>query len=123
MLNRPANAESQIQLWRNCLSRRSDLAIHGEPTGITNWTRRGEVAAERVGQLLGDLDVFLLLDSAAHGHDDLRLRQVDRLLGFFENFLRLVADDAFSNFNAHGFNRSRTRSGLRFIAAVGAILK
>ena len=43
-------------------------------------------------------DILLLFDSAADGDDDLRLRKVDGLLGFFEDFLRLVANDAVRNF-------------------------
>ena len=41
--------------------------------------------------------------------NDLRLRKVDGLLGFFEDFLRLVANDAVGNFYRNRFDRSRAR--------------
>jgi len=36
VLNRPADSQREIQLGRNRLSLRSDLTIHGQPTGIAN---------------------------------------------------------------------------------------
>ena len=92
VLNRAADAQRQIELWRNRLAGRSDLAIHGEPSRIADGTRRRKFAAQCLGQLFGQFDVFLLLDAAADGNDDFRLRQIHRLLGFFEDFLRLVAN-------------------------------
>ena len=56
-------------------------------------------------------------------HDDFRLRQVDRLLGFLEDFLRLVADDAVGDFNFHGFDRSRACAGFGLVPAKRAVLK
>ena len=92
VLDRSADAEREIQLGRHRLAGGADLAIHGEPSRVADGTRSRELAAQRLGQLLGQFDVLLLFDSATHGHDDLGLRQVDGLLGFLEDFLRLVAN-------------------------------
>ena len=50
--------------------------------------------------MLGHLDILLLFDAAADRDNDFGLGQVDGLLGFFEHFLRLVANDAIGNFDA-----------------------
>ena len=38
-------------------------------------------------------------------------REVDRLLGLFEDFLRLVANHAVCDFDFHGLDRSRAGPG------------
>ena len=49
--------------------------------------------------------------------------RVDGLLGFFENFLRLIANHSVGDFNIHRFNRSRARARLGFVAAERTVLE
>ncbi len=107
MLDCSADAERQIQLGRDCLAGRSDLAIHGEPSRVADRSRRRDFSAQRFGKLLREFNVLLFFDPAADGHNDFRLREIHRLLGFFEDFLRLVANDVVGDLNIHGFDRSR----------------
>ena len=72
---------------------------------------------------MASLDIFLLLDAAAHGHNDFGLREVDRLLGFFEDFLRLVADYAIGDVDLHGFDRGGAGAGFGLVSAKSAVLK
>ena len=101
----------------------ADLAIHGEPSVVADGARGCEFAADCVGQLFGQVDIFLLLDAASDGDDDLGLGQIDGLLGFFENFLRLVAHDTFRNINVDGLNRGGGCAGFDFIRAEVPLLK
>src|SRR6516165_8217683 len=61
--------------------------------------------------------------ASANCHDDLRLREVDGLFGFLEDFLRLVADDAISDVDIHGFDRCRAGSGFGLVSAESTVLK
>ncbi len=123
VLNGAADAEREIKLGRDRLARRADLAVHGEPAGVADGARGRQFAAERLGELLGHLDVFLLFDAAADGDDDFGLREIDGLLGFLEDFLRLVANDAIGNFDADGFDRSCARSGFGLVSAKSSVLE
>src|SRR6266568_582501 len=123
MLNRSADSEREIQLGRDSLSRRPDLAVHWQPAGIADGTRRCQITSQRIGQLLGDLDVFLLFDPAAHCHNDLGLCEIHGLLGLLENFLWLVADGTVGDLNAHRLNRRRAGSSFSLVAAKRAILE
>src|SRR5260370_40281213 len=106
MLDGAADADGQVKFWRNRLAGAADLAVHGQPAGIAYGTRRGNLAAQRVGQRLGQLDVLLLLDAAAHGDNNLGLGKIDGLFGFLERLFRLIADDTVRNLYVHGFYRS-----------------
>ena len=123
MLNGAGDSEREIKFGGDGLAGGADLAIHGEPAGIANRARGGEFSAQSFGQLLGDVDVFLFLDAAAHGDNDLGLGQIDGLLGFLEDFLRLVADDAVGDVDCHRFDRSWAGACLDFIAAERAVLE
>ena len=92
VLNRAGDAERQIQLRRDGLPGAADLPLHRQPAGVADRPRRGQLGAERLGQLLRERDVRLLLDAAADRDDPLGLRQVDRLLRFLERRLGLLAD-------------------------------
>src|SRR5437773_1261039 len=46
VLNRPADAESKIELRGDGLAGAADLALHGEPAFIANRTRCGDFATQ-----------------------------------------------------------------------------
>src|SRR5439155_11507037 len=87
MLDRARDAEREIELRRDGLAGAADLALHRQPSGVADGARRRDLGAERLRELLGDGDVRLLLDPAAHRHDPLGLRQIDRLLRLLERRL------------------------------------
>src|SRR5262249_11681779 len=77
---------------------------------------------EGFGKLPGDLDILLLLDAPPNGHDDFGLRQVDGLLRFLKDFLRLVADDTVGNVDGDGLDGSGVCTRLDLISAKRAVL-
>ena len=91
VLNGARDAERDIQLGRDGLARAANLALHRQPAVVADRPRRGELGAKRLGELLGDRDVLLRLDAAAHRDDALGLRQIDGLLGFLERRFGLLA--------------------------------
>src|SRR4029077_12500532 len=97
--------------------------VHGQPAGIANRTGRREVSAQRVRELLGQFDVFLLFNAAANGDNNFRLREVDGLLRFFENFLRLIANYVVGDLHVYSFDRSRTGTSFSLVSAESAVLK
>ena len=123
MLNRAADAESQVKLRRNSLSRGTDLAVHREPSRIADRTRGCQISAQGLGELFGDLDIFLFFNTASHGDNDFSLREIDRLLGFFENFLRLVANHSIHNVDFHGLHRGRAVAGFSLVSTERSVLK
>src|SRR5580698_10006215 len=123
VLNRAADAEREIELGGNRLARRTDLAVHREPAGVADRARSSEIAAEGLRELLGQFDVFLLLDAATYGDNDFSLREIDGLLGFFKYFLRLVANDAVCDFDIHGFDGSCTCACFSLISAERSVLE
>ena len=80
-------------------------------------------AAEGLGQFLREFDIFLLLDAASHGDDDVGLREVDGLLGFFEDFLRLIADHAVGDVDVDGFYGRGACAGFDFVSSKRAVLE
>ena len=92
MLNRAGDAERKVQLRRDGLPGAAHLAFHRQPPGVADGARRRDFGAQRLGQLLRDRDVRLLLDAASDRHDALGLRQIHGLLRLLERRLRLLAD-------------------------------
>src|ERR1700689_5866033 len=123
VLNRAADAQREIELGGNRLAGRPDLAVHGEPAGVADWGRGREFAAEGLRKLLGQFDVFLFLDAAAYGNNDFSLREIDGLLGFFKNFLRLVANDTICDLDFHGFDWSCARACFGLISTEPSVLE
>ena len=123
MLDRAADAQRQIQLGRDRLPRRSNLTVHRQPAVVADRTRSRQFSAQRIGQLFREVNIFLFLDPAANRNDDLCLRQVHRLLGFLEHFLRFVADDAVGNLDAHGFDRRRRSPSFRLVSTKRPVLE
>ena len=72
---------------------------------------------------LRQFDVFLLLDAASDGNDDVCLRQIDGLLGFFEDLLRLIADDAVGDFDVHRFDGRGACTRFHFVSAKRTVLE
>ena len=77
--------------------------------------RRGELGVQRIGKLLRERDVLLLLDAAADRHDALGLRQIDRLLRLLKRRLRLLADRRGVERHLECANRRRRRAARRLI--------
>src|SRR3954471_16930069 len=73
MLNGAGDAKRDVQLRRDGLARAADLPIHRQPAGITDRTRGGNLGAERLGKVLGNLEMFLPLDASTDGNDTFRL--------------------------------------------------
>src|ERR1035438_5779478 len=123
VLNRTANSQREIQLRCNRLSRRSNLAIHRQPAGIANRPRGRDLAAQRVGQLLGKFDVLLLFDTTADSNNNRRLGKVNCLFGFFERGLGLIAHGTVGHFEIDGFHRRGRVPVYDLVATEGAVLK
>src|SRR4029077_12088365 len=117
------DAEREIKFGRDRLARRADLAVHGKPAGVANGTRGREFASQSLRELLDQFDIFLLLDAAAHRHNNFGLREVHRLLGFFENFLRYVTDHTVCDFDVPSFDRGGGGAGLGFVSAKSTVLE
>ena len=73
VLDGAGDAERDVELRRDRLARAADLALHRQPAGVADRPRRGELGAERLGELLRDRHVFLSLDAAADRDDALGL--------------------------------------------------
>ena len=73
--------------------------------------------------MLGQFNVLLFFDPTAHRNDDLRLGQVNRLLRFLKDFLRLVPDYIVSDFDFHGFHLRGGRCRFHFIASERPVLE
>src|SRR5262245_1004791 len=91
VLDRAGDAEREIKLGRDGLPRAADLTLHRQPAGVAYRARCRDLGADRAGELLGHVDVRLLLDPAADGHDPLGLREIDGLLRLLERRLGLLA--------------------------------
>src|SRR5207245_1501657 len=74
-------------LGRNGLSGRSNLSINWQPLGVTDGTRRSQIAAQRCGQFFGQREIVFALDAATDRDDDVRLTEIDSLLGLLERRL------------------------------------
>src|SRR3954467_7080076 len=92
MLDRAGDAEREIELGRHGLPRAADLAIHRQPAGVADRTRGRDLGAHRLRELLRELQVLLTLDAAPNRGDAFGLREIDRLLRFFERRFGLLAD-------------------------------
>src|SRR5271165_2910733 len=123
VLNRATDSEGQIQLRGNRLTGRSYLTIHGQPSRIANGPRCRNLPAQRSSELLRQLDVLLFLNAPANRNDDLRLRQIDGLLGFLERCFGLVANDTVCDGHVNRLDRGRGAALFHFVAAVRARLK
>ena len=73
MLDRAADPEREIQLRLDDLARLADLLGIRDPAGIDRGTGRPDRAAERLGDLLDELEALRAADAAAAGDDDPRL--------------------------------------------------
>jgi len=81
------NADRDVDLRRNRLARAADLTIHRQPAGVADGPGSGKLGAESLGQRFDDRDVFLLLDPAADGDDDVGGGQIDGACCFPERGL------------------------------------
>ena len=88
----PEMPEGQVQLRRHGLPGAADLPLERQPAGVADRPRGRDLGAERLGELLGERELLLLLDPAADGHDALGLGQVHRLLRLAERRFGLLSD-------------------------------
>src|SRR5581483_2546027 len=86
VLEGAADAESEIDLRLDGLSRGANLARLVEPFRVDDGARAGECGAHRFAQLFDERQVFLVADAAADGDEHLFLRDVD-VAGFGLNEL------------------------------------
>src|SRR6478609_4000018 len=49
MLDGSGDSDGEVQLWRDGLAGRADLALHGEPAVVADRARGGEFGAEGLG--------------------------------------------------------------------------
>src|SRR4051794_30043144 len=79
VLDRPGDARREVQLRRDGLARLADLRRVGVPAGVDHGARGGDggVAAERRGQVLGELEALRLAQAATAGDEDARTLDVD----------------------------------------------
>src|SRR5260370_7824589 len=100
MLDGPRDSERQIQLRSDRLSRRSDLPVHAQPSVVADRTRRRELTAQRIRQLLRPLDIFLLLDPAPHRNNNLPRPPTHPSLRFLQHFLPLLTPHSLRTFTS-----------------------
>ena len=125
VLNRAGDAEREVQLRRDRLAGAADLALHRQPAGVADRARRGELGAERLGQLLRERQMFACsLMPRPTDDDPLGLRQIDRLLRFLERRLGLLPDRRRRRpVTASARDRRRRRALRRLIGAERADLE
>src|SRR4029077_6784333 len=95
-----------IKLGRDCLARRSDLTVDGQPLGVTDRTRRSEIATEHLRQFFCQRQIVFTLNAAAHGNDDICFTQVYSLFHFLE--WRFRSHTNLTYFNWHVLYRGPT---------------
>ena len=70
VLDRAADPEGEVELGLDDLAGLADLLGVRDPAGVDGRPRRPDGAAERVGDLLDDLEAVRAADPAAAGDDD-----------------------------------------------------
>ena len=70
VLDRPADAEREVQLRLDDLAGLADLLAVRDPAGIDRGARRADRAAERLGELLDEREAVGSADPATAGDDD-----------------------------------------------------
>src|SRR5829696_5963911 len=76
VLDRAGDARREVQLRRDGLARLPDLRRVGVPAGVDHRARRGDGAAERLGELLAELEALRLAEPAAAGHEEVGVLDV-----------------------------------------------
>src|SRR5262245_12292162 len=101
VLNGAGDADRDVELWRDGLARLADLELVGVPPGVGRRPGRADGGAERVGQVLNDLEVLRTADAAATGDDDGGLGELGPVT--------LLLDDPFNDLGAPRGFRQRHR--------------
>src|SRR5205814_3162788 len=73
VLNRAGDANRDVELWCDCLARRSDLTIDRQPFSVADWARRREIAAQGFGEFLSQSEIVFALNPSTDGDDDVSL--------------------------------------------------
>ena len=76
VLGRARDSEPEVELGLHRRPGLPDLPRLGDPARIDDRPRRGDLGAQRGGQLLRDLDVLGATDPAADAHDQIGRREV-----------------------------------------------
>src|SRR4029078_1134441 len=106
----PRTAKPTLAPRRAGLPGPADLAIHRQPAGVADRTRRGQLRAHRLRELPRELQVLLPLDPAPDRDDALRLREIDGCLRLLERCLGLLPDRCRIDRNRRLPDRRRRRS-------------
>src|SRR4051794_15363983 len=77
VLDRPGDAGGEVQLRRHGLTGLADLGRVGVPAGVDDRTGRGDGAAHRLGQFLGELEALRGAEAAAAADEDVGVLDVD----------------------------------------------
>src|SRR5208282_4000311 len=70
VLNRAADSQGEVELWRHRLPGAADLPVHREPAFVANRPRRANFSAEQLCQLLRHRDILWRFDSAPDRHQN-----------------------------------------------------
>ena len=112
MLERTADAAGHIDLGLDGFAGGAHLPGFLQPLGVDHRTRAAHRAAHRFGQFLGDGDVFLLLDAASDGDQNVVLGDID-IAGFGGDGLQVTASGGQSA-NSRRLVDHRSASGSAF---------
>ena len=77
MLDRAGDAGREVELRRDRLAGLADLRRVRIPARVDDRARRGDRAAERLGERLAELEALGLAEAAAAGDEDVRALDVD----------------------------------------------
>src|SRR3954463_16469925 len=120
VLDRAGDARGQVQLRRDGLARLADLRGVGVPAGVDHRAGGRHGAAERVGELLAELEALGLAEAAAAGDEDVGVLDVDvgaTLLAALEH-LRLLR--VLRELHVHVLDLGRATAGLGDLERVEA---
>src|SRR6185436_17179792 len=123
VLDRARYTDREVELGRDGLTGAPNLAVHRQPLVVADRPRRSDFRAERTGQLLHDLDVFLALDSASDSDDQRSLSKINRLFCLLELFFRLRLKLCVSEVDAERGDGTRRVAGFGLVRAIRASLK
>src|ERR671910_1172578 len=77
VLRRTADADGDVHLGANCLSRLADLVAVRNPAGVDDGAARADGGvSDRLGKLVEQLEIRRVLQAAAAGDDDLRVLEL-----------------------------------------------
>src|SRR6185503_1292140 len=112
VLDGSGDADGEIELRCDGLSRRTDLAFDGEPAVVADGARCGDLCAEGGGEILNEGEIAFFADAATDGYDHGGGAEVYSLSGAAEGLAGLGAD--LRGFDGWIEGRDFGGAGLRF---------